>query len=112
MVLPMSFDLAILPTPLSDYFAGTDRAASAELFAGDAVVLDEGRVHRGQEEITAWLRSVQTRYSPRYEVIDARGEGARTVVTFKVSGTFPGSPLTLQQALVTGGGMIQSLETL
>ena len=108
----MRFDLDRLPSPLPQYFAEPDRIGSAALFADTAVVLDEGRVHRGPGEIAAWLARVQTRYSPRYEVIDAHEDGARTLVTFKVSGTFPGSPLTLQQALVTEGGLIQSLETL
>jgi hypothetical protein len=108
----MSFDLSRLPKPLPHYFAGPDRTASAGLFASDAVVLDEGRVHRGPDEIRHWLASVQDRYNPRYEVIDAIEDGARTVVTFRVSGTFPGSPATLQQAVVTTGGMIHSLETL
>lgn len=105
----MSFEL---PAPLPQYFAAGDRIASAPLFAPDAVVLDEGHVHRGSEEIAAWLGSVERRYQPRYELIDASRDGARTVVTFKVSGTFPGSPVTLQQALVTDGDKIVSLETL
>ena len=105
----MSFDL---PAPLGQYFADGDRGRQAPLFAPDAVVLDEGHVHRGRDEIAAWLHSVEQRYRPRYELIAASRDGVRTLVTFKVSGTFPGSPLTLQQALVTDGNQIQSLETL
>ena len=101
-----------LPAPLPQYFAAGDRTAAADLFALDAVVLDEGEVHRGKSEIAAWLKGVEEAYHPRYELIDARREGGRTVVTFKVSGTFAGSPLTLRQALVTGEGGIESLETL
>ena len=101
-----------LPPPLSQYFADGERTASAPLFSENAVVLDEGHVHRGRAEIAAWLESVEMRYRPRYELIDASRDGERTVVTFKVSGTFPGSPLTLRQALVTDKGEIHSLETL
>ena len=107
----MSFDPANLPAPLSQYFAASDRAKIAPLFAPDAVVLDEGQVHRGREQIEAWLESVESRYHPRYEIAEASQDGARTIVTFKVSGTFPGSPVTLRQALVSEGGKIQSLET-
>lgn len=105
----MRFDL---PAPLPRYFADGDRSTQAPLFAPDAIVLDEGQVHRGHEEIAAWLNSVETRYHPRYELLDANQDGARTVVTFKVSGTFAGSPAILRQALVTDGRQIQSLETL
>lgn len=108
----MSFDPANLPTPLPQYFAAGDRATIAPLFAPDAVVLDEGEVHRGHEQIAAWLESVESRYHPRYEIADASQDGTRTIVTFKVSGTFPGSPVTLRQALVTDGSKIRSLETL
>ncbi|HEY0032016.1 MAG TPA: nuclear transport factor 2 family protein [Devosia sp.] len=101
-----------LPAPLPQYFAAGDRTAAADLFTLDAVVLDEGEVHRGSLEIAAWLDRVEQSYHPRYELIDASSEGVRTVVTFKVSGTFAGSPLTLRQALVTAAGKIESLETL
>lgn len=105
----MRFDL---PAPLPQYFADGERTASAPLFAPDAIVQDEGHVHRGSAEIAAWLESVEQRYRPRYELIEASQDGAKTLVTFKVSGNFAGSPLTLRQAVVTGQGQIQSLETL
>ena len=105
----MRFDL---PTPLRQYFADGERDANADLFAPNAVVLDEGRAHRGRRQIADWLHSVEQRYRPRYELLDASRDGARTLVTFKVSGIFPGSPATLRQALVTENDKIVSLETL
>ena len=47
-----------LPPPLSQYFADGERTASAPLFSENAVVLDEGHVHRGRAEIAVWLESV------------------------------------------------------
>lgn len=101
-----------LPAPLARYFAAGERSALADLFAADAVVMDEGHVHRGRPAIAAWLLSTEQRYQPRYEIVDASPDGRRTVVTFKVSGTFAGSPLLLRQAVVTDGQEITSLETL
>lgn len=40
----------------------TDRALSA--FTSDAVVHDDGREHRGHEEIRTWLSSLSTEFMP------------------------------------------------
>lgn len=106
------FDLAALPAPLADYFAATDRRAIIGLFAPDARVRDEGEDHVGTVAIANWLDSVETRYQPRYAIQAAQTSGDQTVVTFIVSGTFPGSPATLRQQFVIAGGRIASLATL
>jgi hypothetical protein len=105
-------DPSLLPAPLAAYFAAPDHRDTASLFAPDAVVRDEGAVHVGSAAIEAWLDRVQLQYRPRYVVEAAEAVGDRTVVTFVVSGTFPGSPATLRQAFRVDAGLIQSLETL
>ena len=104
----MSFDL---PAPLPQYFAAGDRNASAPLFAPDASCSMKGRCIAEAKKSPPGSEA-SSGYQPRYELIDASRDGARTLVTFKVSGTFAGSPVTLQQALVTDGDKIVSLETL
>lgn len=106
------FDPSTMPAPLPEYFAAADHAATAVLFAADAIVSDEGATHAGAAAIARWLDDVETRYHPRYVVEAAETVGPRTVVTFQVSGTFPGSPATLRQAFVTQSGLIRSIETL
>lgn len=106
------FDPTTLPEQLAEYFAATDHSATAHLFAAHAVVRDEGETLSGNAAILTWLNSVEARYHPRYAVTGAQTEGQHTVVTFIVSGTFPGSPATLRQAFVLQGGLIQSIETL
>lgn len=106
------FDPATLPRPLADYFAAADHRNTLSLFAPDARVLDEGAVHVGTSKIAAWLESVEARYHPRYIVQSADTEGSRTVVSFLVSGTFPGSPVKLRQEIVVENDRIASLETL
>ncbi|MCR6672127.1 nuclear transport factor 2 family protein [Devosia ginsengisoli] len=106
------FDPATLPAPLAAYFAATDHRDTASLFAPGAVVRDEGETLTTVAAIAAWLDRVETRYHPRYVVEAAETTGDRTIVTFVVSGTFPGSPATLRQAFVVGDGLIRWLETL
>ncbi|KFL29904.1 hypothetical protein JP75_17480 [Devosia riboflavina] len=101
-----------LPSPLAEYFGRTDATQLLGLFAPDATVRDEGRVHQGTAEISEWLESVEARYHPRYRVIKAEEDSERVAVTFEVSGTFPGSPAILSQNFVLTGNRIQRIETL
>lgn len=102
----------MLPAPLADYFARADAATALAFFASDAVVKDEGETHGGLEAIGAWLESVEARYRPRYRVLAADEDGEKVIVTFEVSGTFPGSPAKLRQSFVLVHDRIQRLETL
>jgi hypothetical protein len=106
------FDLSALPPPLIDYFAASDRRAIIGAFAPDARVRDEGEDHIGTAAIALWLDRVETRYQPHYAIQAAQTSGDQTVVTFVVSGTFPGSPATLRQQFVITEGKITSLATL
>lgn len=106
------FDPTALPAPLADYFAAADRRAIVGLFAPDARVRDEGEDHVGTAAIAVWLDRVETRYQPRYAIQEAQTSGDQTVVTFTVSGTFPGGPATLRQQFVLADGRIASLATL
>jgi hypothetical protein len=112
-VFMSTFDPAALPVPLTQYFAAVDHSKVAPLFSPEASVLDEGECHQGAEAIAAWLTSVEERYHPRYVVQDVRRERERTIVTFEVSGTFPGSPAILRQAFTIGSNqLITGIETL
>jgi hypothetical protein len=108
-----SFDPTTLPAPLGRYFDTVDHSQVAPLFSADAQVHDEGAWHRGKEAIAGWLSRVEEKYHPRYVVEGAHTEAGRIIVTFKVSGTFPGSPARLQQAFTLGpDNLIARLETL
>ena len=107
-----SFDLSSLPRPLAEFFTAADHRETISLFAPDATVRDEGQTHQGLDQIAAWLERVETSYHPRYAVRNAEAKGDRDVVTFEVSGTFPGSPAVLQQAFTIKAGKIRRIETL
>lgn len=108
-----TFDPATLPLPIAQYFATSGQREAARLFADDALVVDEGKIHAGLSQITAWLDDVEQRYQPRYILKSASRDGNSHVVTFEVSGTFPGSPVTLRQRFnVNDDGMIVRVQTL
>lgn len=92
------FARAVDPDP-SGYFA---------LFAADAVVEDDGHVHRGIDAIRAWRTSVPpVRYDVRATTTAADGA---TVARVEVSGDFPGSPIDLTHTFgVTVDGRIGAL---
>lgn len=102
-----------LPEPLPDYFraanAGNADDATA-CFAEDAVVLDEGEEHRGHAAIRAWIEETTRKYSPHAEPLHVTDDGKSTIVTTRVSGDFPGSPIELDYGFQIRRDRIARLE--
>jgi hypothetical protein len=61
-------------------------------FADDAVVEDEGKERHGIAEIRTWRTEVP---SVHYDVKRAERSGNASDAQVEISGTFPGSPVTL-----------------
>ncbi|MCF8480529.1 MAG: nuclear transport factor 2 family protein [Rhodospirillum sp.] len=101
-----------LPKPIADYFAAdaTDSAAVAKCFAAHAVVIDETRTHRGREAIALWKTEASAKYDYVSEPVSIDDQGERTVVTARLTGNFPGSPVDLQYAFTLAEGEIAHLE--
>jgi ketosteroid isomerase-like protein len=102
-----------LPEPLSDYFAAAnahdpDRVAAC--FAADAVVHDEGVDIRGRDAIRAWAEETSRKYHHRTDPSAAEEAADRTVVTARVSGDFPGSPIDLRYRFRLAGRQIAGLD--
>ena len=87
-----------------------DVDALAECFAPDAVVRDEGRTYRGLAAIKAWKAETKKKYNHTVAPLDVARRGGRTVLKARLSGNFPGSPVTLEFSFVLEGGKIASLE--
>ncbi len=105
-------ELTLAPT-VAAYFATSGNRDALNLFSKYAIVIDEGETHQGLDAIAAWLVSVEERYQPRYVLKQVQDDGERQIVTFEVSGTFPGSPATLRQAFqLDDTGKILHLQTL
>ena len=102
-----------LPSSIKAYFEadkGTGDNAPLRAFAPDAVVKDEGRIHRGHEAIAAWWRAAKAKYRHVAEPLEADEQNGQVTVRARVSGQFPGSPATLGFAFRLKGDKIVSLE--
>jgi hypothetical protein len=102
-----------LPKPIAAYIAGAnarDAVAVAACFTADAVVRDEKRERRGIAAILEWKEETEIKYQPVVDVIDLTEAAGKTIVTCKVSGRFPGSPVELKYAFTLSGEKIARLE--
>ena len=102
-----------LPGPIAAYFAADREGAEAvsRCFTENAVVKDEGRTNRGRTAIRQWKEEVSTKYQYTCEPF-ACEERDGTVVTSRLTGTFPGSPVNLRFVFVLEGDQIASLEVM
>ncbi|MFL9829129.1 nuclear transport factor 2 family protein, partial [Rhodoplanes sp. SY1] len=101
-----------LPIAIATYFA-TDRrdgAAAAGCFAPDAVVKDEGYTYVGIAEIRRWKDASSAKYDYTSEPIRSDSKDGLTVVTSRVTGNFPGSPIDLRYVFEVEGDKIVRLE--
>jgi len=70
--------------------------AFAEAFTNDALVHDEGKVYSGKAAIKTWNEGTNKKYNTRLEPEAMQEKGAEIILTVLVSGTFEGSPITLE----------------
>lgn len=69
----------------------------------------ESSDYRGREAIRDWAQMTYQKYGVALTPLNARSKHDVTVVTAKVAGTFPGSPIELAHRFVTEGGRINEL---
>jgi len=102
-----------LAQPVADYIAAAnahDIDAATACFSRTAMVHDERRERRGITAIREWVVEVSEKYRPTVEVLGVAERDGRTVVTGRVSGNFPGSPVELRYAFTVTRGKIDRLE--
>jgi len=102
-----------LPAPLEPYFVSQnthDASAIERCFASNATVRDEGRSIKGIAAIKEWRVEVAEKYQHSVEPLGVFARDGKVVVTARVSGSFPGSPITLDHIFEIEGGKIVSLE--
>jgi hypothetical protein len=101
-----------LPTAIAAYFAAdrTERASVADCFTEAAIVKDEGKTHAGREAIHRWKTQASTKYSYVSEPLAIVQDEGRAIVTSRVTGNFPGSPVELRYSFVLEADKIASLE--
>jgi hypothetical protein len=101
-----------LPRPVTDYFNADklDSGAVAQCFTGDAVVKDEGHVYNGRAAIKKWKEDVSAKYTYTSEPLTCEQKDGKVVVTCRLIGNFPGSPVNLRFYFELFGEKIASLE--
>jgi len=102
-----------LPDAVSLYFDISNGGAPSRLrgcFCANATVIDEKITHQGWEAIETWQREAQRAFTYRIEPLQAVQEADRLIVTTRVVGNFPGSPVDLAHAFTLKDDRIHSLE--
>ena len=106
----MSIDL---PLPIDRYVAienSGDVDALSECFASDATVRDEGHTYEGLAAIREWKADTKKKYNHTVAPLEVAHRDGKTVLKARLSGSFPGSPVTLEFSFVLEDGKIASLE--
>jgi hypothetical protein len=106
----MSVDL---PAPIAIYIAAENRGDTetlARCFAEHAVVRDEGQTIAGLAAIKQWKAETRRKYQHTIEPLASAQRDDKTVVTNRLTGNFPGSPIDLQFIFEIDGDKITSLE--
>jgi hypothetical protein len=102
-----------LPASIAAYIAAANRrdaAAAARCFTARAVVRDEGQTIEGRAQIARWVAETGRKYGHTIEPLAVAREGGRVVVTNRLTGNFPGSPIEVRFYLGLDGDEIATLE--
>jgi hypothetical protein len=102
-----------LPASIELYFASEnahDPSVIDRCFAADAVVRDESKTITGVAAIKAWRVETNQKYHHTVEPLTVSTREGKVLVTGKVSGDFPGSPINLEHIFEIEDGKIVSLE--
>jgi hypothetical protein len=103
-----------LPKPVTAYFSA-DQADSETLsrcFTDDAVVKDEGHTYNGRAAIRKWKEDASAKYEYTSEPLACEQKDGKFVVTCRLTGNFPGSPVDLRFFFELAAEKIASLEVI
>jgi len=100
-----------LPKPIAAYFAADKAGAEAvsQCFTENAVVKDEGQTYRGRAAIRQWKADASAKYQYTSEPLACEQKDGKVVVTSRLTGNFPGSPVNLRFFFVLESDKIASL---
>ena len=102
-----------LPKPIAAYIAAEnagDTEALVQCFTSDAVVRDEHQTIEGLAAIKQWKAETARKYRHTIEPLASVVRDGNIVVTNRLTGNFPGSPIELAFIFRLEGDKIASLE--
>src|ERR1700682_2228846 len=102
-----------LPKPLAAYLAASNTHNIDAMLAGfsdGAIVRDEGQERRGLAAIREGMEETVRKYQFKVAVKGLTEVTGQLVVTGRVSGTFPGSPVDLRYFFTLDANKIERLE--
>jgi ketosteroid isomerase-like protein len=98
--------------PISDYINASnahDVKSILACFSDDAVVHDEGETLHGKKSIEGWIVKTIEKYKFQFKPLRIKVDDPEVVVAVEVSGTFDGSPVTLDYHFTVENEKILSL---
>src|SRR4030095_151092 len=101
-----------LPPVISWYIQASnahDLEAIVDCFGDTAIVRDENATQHGKIEIKRWATETIEKYKFHFTPLSTNEHGAKTALRMEVSGSFPGSPITLDYHFTIANDKIQSL---
>jgi hypothetical protein len=101
-----------LPKAIAAYFTAdkADGETVSQCFTENAVVKDEGHTYHGRAAIKQWKTAASTKYQYTIEPLACEPKGGKIIVTSRLTGNFPGSPVDLRFSFDLEGDRIASLE--
>jgi ketosteroid isomerase-like protein len=102
-----------LPPSIALYISAANQNATQSVkdcFTEDAVVKDEGKTFHGIEEIQQWMADAYAKYHHTTEPLSIQHEGQTTIVTSRLTGAFPGSPIEVPFRFVLRSSKIARLD--
>jgi ketosteroid isomerase-like protein len=78
-------------------------------FSDDAFIRDEGKEFRGKKTIEGWIVQTIQKYKFHFEPLTIKDDNVEVVVAVEVSGTFDGSPVSLDYHFAIEDDQILSL---
>ena len=104
-----------LPKPIAVYVSAEnsgDTKLFDQAFAENATVSDESATYEGLAAIKAWKAETKRKYQHTVDPLRIEERDGKFVVTNRLTGNFPGSPIELEFVFTLDGDKIVSLEIL
>ena len=103
---------AALPRTIQNYIDASnahDVQSILACFADDATVRDENTTHHGKIDIERWATETIEKYKFQFKPLSTEEHDREIVAAVEISGTFPGSPITLDYHFAIANKKIASL---